>query len=431
MSRPRLPLPKGVPKTLRYHGLDFEVWALADDRLAFDYAIGAERGVCKRRSLEKLRADAERIALSIVNAETAARDLTADDRRIAIAAFGALAPTGLHLDAVARDVAEAHKLTGGKISIADLARFWSRRSAECECPPAAQVLDELIAHFIEHGRSSIYWLRTKRDLVPFVSTFPDLTLVTPRDLTAYLRDLKKGTRRRDNIRDAIVRLYTFARDAEYLPKDTQTAAEKIDRIDEGISHVTTYTPAQIRVLLANIGAEWRPWFLLAAFAGLRTSEVFRLEWNAIIREQGIIGIGRRVARKVKISRKPPIQLNLAEFLDEYREFSGPIYPNIESHGCGRSWQNLEAAHTRAIAALSKASGVKWERNALRHSYGSHRLAIVKNEAHLSLEMGNSISQVREYYNDPKTEKEALEYFDVRPQNHANVLYLDLKFGTTA
>ena len=96
-----------------------------------------------------------------------------------------------------------------------------------------------------------------------------------------------------------------------------------------------------------------------------------------------------------------------------------------------TWKALEQKHHRALVRLAEKSGVEWESNALRHSYGSHRLGIIKSEGQLVLEMGNSISQVREHYHDPKSDKEAAEYFDIRPANHANVLHLPLQFTKKA
>lgn len=430
MTRPRIPLPKGVPRTLRFQSVTFDVVALGDGRLAFAYYDGSRRIVVKRRTLDELREEAERLALSILNAETAARDLTAEQRRTAASAFATLEPTPLHLDAVARDAAEAFKITKGAISLSDLARFWAGRNPTGSCPLTSAVLDELLAAMRERQRSAIYMRDLKRDLTPFATLHADLSNVGERDIAAFLRTRGDiGTRRRDNIRDAIVRLFRFAQDQHYLAQDRKTEAEKVPRLDEGIAEVTTYTPDEIRILLANLKPVWRPWFVIAAFAGLRTSEIFRLDWHSVKLAERLIVVGKRVAKKVKISRKVPIQDNLAEFLAEYADRMGPIYPNQETHGTGPSWRALESRHARAIASLASGAGLTWERNALRHSYGSHRLAIIKSEPQLVVEMGNSISQVREHYHDPKSEAEARAYFDIRPANHANVLYLPLRFAS--
>jgi integrase len=429
---PKLPLPKGVPRTLRYHGLDFEVWALKDGRLAFDYQDGARRVVVKKTSLEKLRTAAETIALSIVNAETAARDLTAEDRRVFITARDLVAPR--FVDAVCREAAEAYEIAGPGVSLPELARFYAARPRETDCPPSEAVLSELLAVLRESNRSNDHIRGISRDVTPFVKAFPDLRLVSEKDVRNYLRNLtgmggkSLGTRRRDNIRDSIVRLFTFARSQHYLP-ERKTEAEKVLRIDEGVSAVTTYTPRELQLLISHVSSEWRPWLLIGAFAGLRTSEIFRLEWNAIRLDERTISVGKRVARKVKISRKVPISENLAAFLAEYSDRHGPLYPNTHTHGIGRTWLSLWKAQHRALKTLAAKCGLRWERNALRHSYGSHRLAIIRNEAQLVLEMGNSIGQVREHYNDPKTEAEAAAYFAIRPDSaDSKILHLDLKFA---
>jgi hypothetical protein len=94
-------MPPRIPKTLRIHGLDFKVWHLGDGSYSFDFKDGGRRRVVNRKDFDKLRKEAERIALAIVNADTAAMDMSAGERRIYIAARDALAPAGITVDAAA------------------------------------------------------------------------------------------------------------------------------------------------------------------------------------------------------------------------------------------------------------------------------------------------------------------------------------------
>lgn len=429
MSKPRRALPAGCPTFLKEKSFRVELSVLGDGRIQFCYDDGTERVPIRRRTIEELRAEFDRIADIVLKAKSQSEDLSAEDTRIYIAARAALAPHGLAVDAAAREVADARKVAGD-VSIADLARFWVTRNPRLVvAPPAVDILAELLAELRERNRSAIHISGLERDLTPFATTHPDLGVVTARDVAAYLRTRGTiSTRRRDNIRDAIVRLFRFARVHSYLAEDRTSEAEKVPRIDDGVGEVTTYSPAKIRILLANIGSQWRPWFLLAAFAGLRTSEIFRLEWSAIDWENGLIGVGKRIARKIKLSRKVPILPNLAEWLQDYRLHHGPIYPNQQTHGMGSSWHALETRHSRALKSLTAACGISWESNALRHSYGSHRLAVIKSEPQLVVEMGNSISQVREHYHDPKSAAEAESYFAIRPSAGAEEPFLPLQFA---
>src|SRR5205085_4228261 len=125
-----------------------------------------------------------------------------------------------------------------------------------------------------------------RDLSRFAGAIPELSRASEEEVRGYLRSLRDrrggevSLRRRDNVRDAIVRLCRFARSRGYLPEDKISTAEKIETLSHG-GDVTTYTPAQLAVWLGHVSHQWRPWMAIAAFAGLRTSEIFRLDWSDV------------------------------------------------------------------------------------------------------------------------------------------------------
>lgn len=425
--------PPRTPDQIKIGSLRLPLYKLGDGRLAFDYKDGSKRKVVKRSNLEDLRAEAERIGLAILNAETAALELSAEQRRIATAAFASLDPLGLHLDTTAREVAEAHALTGGA-SIIAMARYYAQRNpSRLVAPPTGQIAAELI-HELKHAkrqRSPQYLDQLRRDLEAFGKLHPDLTAVGEKDLLAYLGALRSkpgrdgrsqpvGPRRRDNVRDAIVRLSRFSREKGYLPEETKSAAERIERISEG-HEVTTFTVEELALLLEAVSERWKPWLCLAAFAGLRTSEIFRLEWNAVKWNQGVIAIRRRVAKKVRVSRLVPIQPNLAAWLTSYREAHGMVV------NAGNQ-KALEYQHHLELQRLQKATGLHWKRNALRHSFGSYRLAVLLDHARVALEMGNSVAKVRENYEDPKDEAEGRRYFALNPPaDSEKILNLPLEF----
>jgi len=62
----------------------------------------------------------------------------------------------------------------------------------------------------------------------------------------------------------------------------------------------------------------------------------------------------------------------------------------------------------------KASGVKWKRNALRHSFGSYRMEQTKNEGQVALEMGNSPKVVKDHYFEIVDEQAARDYWNIKP-----------------
>ena len=56
----------------------------------------------------------------------------------------------------------------------------------------------------------------------------------------------------------------------------------------------------------------------------------------------------------------------------------------------------------------------WPQDALRHSYGSYRNAIVRSLEQVAEEMGTSVPMLHRHYHNPKSEAEGVEWFAVRP-----------------
>ena len=64
--------------------------------------------------------------------------------------------------------------------------------------------------------------------------------------------------------------------------------------------------------------------------------------------------------------------------------------------------------------LSKASKVEWVHNGLRHSYISYMMAILRDDAKVAEQCGNSPQQVQANYKANAVESEAKKWFDIQP-----------------
>jgi len=299
-----------------------------------------------------------------------------------------------------------------------------------EIPPAAAILDELLAELRDLGRSDRHIGGLGRDLRKFTSRYPRLEAVGDRDIVGYLREVAAhvAPRRRDNVRDAIVELSRFARRRGYLPEEKRSAAEKIKKIKPG-HDVSTWTPAEARLLLETVDPFWIPCEAIGLFAGLRRSEIWRLDLSAFkwdVRDRHgqpapMIAVTRKVARKVRVDRLVPISENLAAWLAPYRDRVGPLYPG--------NFKTIENKHSEGMVRLRKMTGLPRKDNANRHSFGTYRLAIVKSYEQVAFEMGNSPRKVREDYNDPKPEDDAIEFFGLLPPASGKIvpLHLPLEF----
>jgi integrase len=222
----------------------------------------------------------------------------------------------------------------------------------------------------------------------------------------------------------LVRISRFARRRGNLPEDKISEAEKVPKIKPG-HDIVTWAPAEAKLLLETVSPKWLPCEVLGLFAGLRRSEIWRLEWSAFKWDQRdrngeaapIIAVMRKIARKIRVDRLVPILPNLVTWLEPYRDRVGPLYP--------AAFKTNENAHSIEMSRIRAITGLTRKDNANRHSFGSYRLAIVKSFDQVALEMGTSNRKIRENYNDPKSELEAMQYFALSAPRLDNVIPLSL------
>jgi integrase len=137
---------------------------------------------------------------------------------------------------------------------------------------------------------------------------------------------------------------------------------------------------------------------LIAFGGVRREELHKgLKWDAINFDRRTITVPAAIAKTGR-KRKIVMAENLSEWLAPYRIKSGSIF---------------KTDPRKRIAKVVKASGVKWKRNALRHSFGSYRMQ-TKNEGQVALEMGNSPKVVKDHYFEIVDERAARDYWSLKP-----------------
>ena len=63
----------------------------------------------------------------------------------------------------------------------------------------------------------------------------------------------------------------------------------------------------------------------------------------------------------------------------------------------------------------------WKRNALRHSFISYRLAVLKDVAAVALEAGNSPTMIFRNYRALVTESEGKTWFSIAPEAITNIV----------
>jgi integrase len=227
--------------------------------------------------------------------------------------------------------------------------------------------------------------------------------VTTSELELWVAGLGLSNRSMNGIRQILVTMFRWARSRGKLP-DKTTEAEKMERCIIKRESVTLYDRDTLNILLKNVRDEYHNWLVIAAWAGIRHEEMFPsaksskspLDWSDFDWERIIIV--RPETSKTSKRRIIPILPCLEMALKGRTKESGRVGP-------------LTSPATRETIRLGKLIG-GWSKNALRHSFGTYRAAVVKNIGQVSLEMGNSQSMCLQHYHEAVSEGDGLAWFSV-------------------
>jgi integrase len=262
------------------------------------------------------------------------------------------------------------------------------------------VVDELL-EAKKQARLSDRYIETLRTyLLRFADSFQtNIGSVNTGAIVRWLDSLKVGPRSRNNVRQAIVTLFNFSRRRGYLPKGETTEAADIETVRDHDGEISILTPAQLTRLLRKSKPDYQLYFALAAFTGIRSAELLRLEWSEINFEKAHIEVKTRKA-KTATRRLVPIQPNVAKWLAPYRDRKGKLF---------QSRRTVDSA-----IKFAKRLGIPWKANCLRHSYATYRLSMVPDAGRIALEIGNSPAKLFTNYRELDRENHAPEWFAIEP-----------------
>jgi hypothetical protein len=100
---------------------------------------------------------------------------------------------------------------------------------------------------------------------------------------------------------------------------------------------------------------------------------------------------------------------MAEEEEYYEEGEGEGEYYEEEEG----GDNAEEIQKR-MSEMEIRSKIPWKKNASRHSFGSYRMAEIKNVYQVAEEMGNSPAMVKKHYFQAVTKAEASKFWAIRP-----------------
>lgn len=288
----------------------------------------------------------------------------------------------------------------------------------------SQTVKYVIGEFIEakksDGASKRYLGDLRVRLARFGEVFGETAIaaISPRDISGWLRRLEVGAVTRNTFRRRLAALFNFARRQGYL---AASPIQDVEKAREREGCVGILSPEQVTTLLRTADRATLPYWAIGAFAGLRRAEIERLDWSEIDMEESFIEI-KAAKAKTASRRLVPIQPNLRNWLQPYLGSTGPVCPpglrkrleaDLRRVGFGSHGTETEKEKREGVVL------VPWPQNALRHGYGSYRLAVCQDAAKVSLEMGNSPAMVFRHYRELVRPVQAEVYWNIQPTTEAS------------
>jgi len=225
-----------------------------------------------------------------------------------------------------------------------------------------------------------------------------------------------GSKRQNDIRANLVMFWLWCQSEEIIPKSSVTAAERLPTSAVEHTDPTIYTPAGFLRLARAAAPEDRPSIVLGAFAGLRPEECApggdkkkrkrglrgeEIDWTF-----GVIRLPKEVSKGGKRARIIP----MSEALKVWLEWAG-VTSKTTGPVCPRNLSDSGETRRLGLAVF----GGEWPHDALRHSYGTYRNAILRSLQQVAEEMGTSEKMLHAHYHNPRAANEGAAWFDLRPE----------------
>src|SRR5262249_24340133 len=137
-----------------------------------------------------------------------------------------------------------------------------------------EVVQELLTAKEAAGLSDRYIETLRTYLLRFAASFQtNIGSVNTEAIVRWLDSLNLGPRSRNNVRQAVVNLFNFARRRGYLPKGETTEAADVETVRDHDGEIAILTPNELSKLLKKSKPIYQLYFALAAFTGIRSAEL--------------------------------------------------------------------------------------------------------------------------------------------------------------
>ncbi len=349
--------------------------------------------------LDEAKREAKLAAQKIQKGLHATNDLRPAERESYLVAQRTLKGLDVPLTSAVEEYAKCRERLGDIPLLAAVEEFLHRTNGVTLGTTVPQVVEELIAAKEQDGISDRYRLQLQSTLGLFKEDFPvPIMHVKSDQIDRWLRESQLAPTTRNNRLTVLRVLFNFAKQRNYLPKSEATESESVRKVKPSVTETEIFEAEDFEKLLLAAPRRLIPLLAVGGFAGLRASELSRLDWNAVNLERRMIEL-RAGQAKTASRRIVPINDNLAAWL-ELVDREGKVIPDKDLF--------------RQATALARKRGLRWPRNVLRHSFISYRVAQIQDVNQVALEAGNSPNIIFKHYRELVTEEAAGEWFSIGP-----------------
>lgn len=382
------------------------------EEFALAFYQGGTRRIERSAHYLALRSRADEVLEDLEAGRTESNPMKGFQRDEYTSAVEIVKPTGISLLVCAQHFAKAFEILGSDLVIAAAQDYKRRHLDKVQDRLVSEAVKELLDEKTKANKSTRHLETLRSHCNKFAAAMAmNMASVTVDEINLFLDTLKKknkqdvSPRYRDNIADSIVTLFEWAKVKRYVPGDYDEH-NRVNRLasDED-GEIEIYTPDEMKSLLTAADTKLIPFLTIGAFAGLRSSEILRLDW-ADVRLEGaepcIVVQKGKVKKRGKSRRIVPMSDNLKAWLTPVAKKKGPVFP----YGKTYVYELLEA--------LAPKAKIEWKANALRHSYISYRVMKIKNVPQVALECGNSPQMIDSNYRELVSEADAGVWFSLAP-----------------
>lgn len=277
------------------------------------------------------------------------------------------------------------------------------RSITCQ-----EVADKLLLRIQKEGKGKRHLDDVTSRVGRFTEQYGDWLAcdVSTEVIDDFLDDMDVSNQTKLNYRNKVNQLFIYAVKIGACDENPAANAIKPKSVE---SEVGILTPKQVAALLCEANEVVLAGLAIGFFAGLRESEVQRLDWKDIDLEQGYILISAKKAKSAQ-RRIVAISDNLKAWLLPIAKPQGRVVGDI-----GWQWRKGKQ-DARDAAGITD-----WPPNAARHSFASYHLAEHEDAGKTSLELGHANQRIIfEHYRALVKPKDAHTYWSIVPQKVANV-----------